>query len=162
MNKIYFEMNDKEKELHHIATNLDYAICVFGEGLSGTGKFNLKNTEINKLQNRIGDHLMKAYEDITLLLKATEEKEIYLPFEEEDIEDDETEEEYSLNLHLVENVKKLGVLNNYQVEYMLESEDQEERKGVSILLKKISQNGVYKYRQLLFSGDGKQYISDEF
>lgn len=75
MSKLYFEMNDKEKQLHHIAGNLDYAISIFGEGLSGTGDFNLGVKEVNKLQRRIGDHLMKAHEDISLLLKAVEEKE---------------------------------------------------------------------------------------
>ena len=75
MSKIYFEMNDKERQLKHIGDSIDYAICMFGEGLSGTGEYNIPSEEVKKLQDRITDNLLKADEDINKLLKAVEEKE---------------------------------------------------------------------------------------
>lgn len=75
MSKIYFEMNDKERQLKHIGDSIDYAICMLSEGLSGTGEYNIPSEEVRKLQNRITDNLLKADEDINKLLKAAEEKE---------------------------------------------------------------------------------------
>lgn len=155
MSKLYFEMNDKEKQLNHIGENLDYATCMFGEGLSGAGRYNMSSEKVREIQNRITDHLMAARGDINLLLKSTEEF-------EDNLEEEELEEECGLDLHPVEKVRDLSVLNNYQVEYFMESEDEEGRKGVSILLKRTNTGGCDKYRQLLFSGNGNQYMSDEF
>lgn len=73
MSKMYFEMNDKERQLNLIANNLDYAISVLGEGLDGTGEYNLEVNEVNEVQNRIQEHLIKAYEDVELLIKSTKE-----------------------------------------------------------------------------------------
>jgi hypothetical protein len=81
MSKIYFEMNGKEKQLNHIADNLDYAICMFGEGLRGTGEYNISNKQVYELEKRIGCHLLEAYKDVMSLLKAVEEKDDYLPEE---------------------------------------------------------------------------------
>ena len=75
MSKIYFEMSDKERQLNLIANNIDYAICMVSEGLSGTGEYNIPSEEVKKLQNRITDNLLKADEDISKLLKSVEEKE---------------------------------------------------------------------------------------
>lgn len=75
MSKIYFEMNDKERQLKHIGDNIDYAICMFSEGLSGIGDYNISSKEVRELHNRITDNLLKAYDDIKILLKAVEEKE---------------------------------------------------------------------------------------
>lgn len=75
MSKIYFEMSDKERQLRHIEDNLDYAICMFSEGLSGTGEYNIPSEEVKELHNQITDNLLKAYDDINILLKAVEEKE---------------------------------------------------------------------------------------
>ena len=74
MSKIYFEMSDKERQLNLIANNIDYAICMLGEGLSGTGEYNIPSEEVKKLQNRITDNLLKVNEDISKLLKAVEEE----------------------------------------------------------------------------------------
>lgn len=75
MSKIYFEMNDKERQLKHIGENIDYAICMFSEGLSGTGEYSIPSEEVKELHNQITDNLLKAYDDINILLKAVEEKE---------------------------------------------------------------------------------------
>lgn len=75
MSKLYFEMNDKEKQLRHIGDNIDYAICMFSEGLSGTGEYSIPSEEVKELHNQITDNLLKAYDDINILLKSVEEKE---------------------------------------------------------------------------------------
>lgn len=75
MSKIYYEMNDKERQLKHIGDNIDYAICMFGEGLNGTGDYDIPSEEVSELQGRITDNLLKAYDDINILLKSVEEKE---------------------------------------------------------------------------------------
>ena len=75
MSRIYFEMSDKEKQLRHIGDNIDYAICMFSEGLSGTGEYSIPSEEVKELHNQITDNLLKAYDDINILLKAVEEKE---------------------------------------------------------------------------------------
>ena len=68
-------MNDKERQLKHIGDNIDYAICMIGEGLSGAGDYNIPSEEARELQNRIADNLFKAYDDINILLRSVEEKE---------------------------------------------------------------------------------------
>lgn len=75
MDKIYFEMNDKEKQLQHIGDTLSYAICMFSEGLSGTGEYNISTAEVIELQSRIADKLISAQNDMLLLLKAVKEEE---------------------------------------------------------------------------------------
>lgn len=75
MSKVYFEMNDKERQLKHIGDNIDYAVCMFSEGLSGTGEYNIPSEEVKELHNQITDNLLKAYDDINILLKSVEEKE---------------------------------------------------------------------------------------
>lgn len=75
MSKIYFEMNDKEKQLRHIGDTIDYAICMFAEGLSGTGEYNIPTEEVIDLQSKIADNLISVQADMEKLLKAVEEKE---------------------------------------------------------------------------------------
>lgn len=74
MSKNYFEMNDKEKQLKHIGEMIDYAICMFSEGLSGTGEYNIPTKEVIELQSDISDQLINAHSLIEKLLKAVEEK----------------------------------------------------------------------------------------
>lgn len=68
-------MNDKERQLKHIGDNIDYAICMFSEDLSGTRGYNIPSEEVKELRNHITDNLLMAYADIGTLLKAVEEKE---------------------------------------------------------------------------------------
>lgn len=75
MDKIYFEMNDKEKQLRHIGDGIDYAICMFSEGLSGTGVYNIPNKKVIALQSEISDQLINVRSQIDELLKAVEEEE---------------------------------------------------------------------------------------
>mgnify|MGYP001350152322 CR=1 FL=1 len=75
MSKDYFEMNDKERQLHHIAYNVDYAISMISEGLSGTGEYDISTDKVRELQTRITDNLSNAYSDISKLLDAVEEHE---------------------------------------------------------------------------------------
>lgn len=74
MSKNYFEMNDKEKQLKHIGEMIDYAICMFSEGLSGTGEYNIPTEEVIELQSNISDQLINTHSLIEKLLKAVEEK----------------------------------------------------------------------------------------
>ena len=150
MSKLYFEMNDKEKQLNLIAGNLDYAYCVFSEGLSGTGKFNLENEEVRKLQNRIGDHVMKAYEDINTLLKAVEEKENYLL-------EDEVEERHGLVFNVVGGAEELNIIKDCKVYHIEEIENPEESYyGTQITL--FNEN-TGKYIDLIKDDDGELSMS---
>lgn len=75
MSKIYFEMNEKERQLRHIGDSIDYAICTFSEGLSGTGEYSIPTDEVIELQNKISDQLLNVQVDMGKLLNAVEEKE---------------------------------------------------------------------------------------
>lgn len=161
MSKIYFEMNDKERQLNHIADNLDYAICMFGEGLSGTGQYNMSTEEIIELQHRIGDHLMAAYQDVYTLLKSTREMEDML---EDDTEEDTEEDEgiSDIQTYPIKDSKGLSQVLNYQISNILETTNEEtNKKGLFISLKKQVKDGKWQYRELILSGDGNKYISDE-
>ena len=75
MDKSYFEMNDAEKQLNLISNNIDYAICVFSEGLPVTMDSSTLTNKIIELQMKIVDKLFDASRDIKSLLKIVEEKE---------------------------------------------------------------------------------------
>ena len=70
MSKIYYEMNDKERQLHHIANDVDYAISVLAEGLSGSGEYNISTQEVINLQSEINNNLIKAHEGMIKLLRS--------------------------------------------------------------------------------------------
>ena len=73
MDKSYFEMNDAEKQLNLISNNIDYAICVFSEGLPVTMDSSTLTNKIIELQMKIVDKLFDASKDIKSLLKIVEE-----------------------------------------------------------------------------------------
>lgn len=157
MSKLYFEMNDKEKQLNHIGESLDYATCMISEGLGGTGDYNLEVEEVNEVQSRTAEHLMSAREGIDILIKSLNDEENYSV---EPGEDDETDE--GLTVYPINEISDLKAVHNYNIEYFKEAKDEDGRDGTSILLKNKKSNGVEMYRELLFNGNGKIYLSKEF
>jgi hypothetical protein len=144
MSKIYFEMNDKERQLRHIGDTIDYAICMFGEGLSGTGKYNIPNKDVIELQSKISDQLLCAMTDIEKLLKAVEEE----------------EEEKLLEMFPVKSREDIKELTDYTVYTITETTTEEGKKGYIFVLRSELIGGGYVFKNLLASGDGNLYISD--
>lgn len=83
MEKIFFEMNDKEKQLVHIGNMVDYAICILVEGLSGTGDFDISTDEVIQLQAAISEDLISAHGNIQKLLNSVQEQPINLKIKED-------------------------------------------------------------------------------
>lgn len=70
-NKIYFEMGENERQLHLISNNLDYAVCVLGEGLPD--EFHGVDRElVPEILSNITDHLIAAWEGVGFLLAASD------------------------------------------------------------------------------------------
>lgn len=74
MNKYYFEMSDTERQLNLINNNLDYAICVFSEGLPIQADASTIREAI-RLQSKITETLLDVSEDIETMLKIAQEDE---------------------------------------------------------------------------------------
>ena len=141
MEKIYFEMNDKEKQLHHIGETIDYAICAFSEGLSGTGEYNIETEEVIELQGRIADQLLSVQTDIEKLLKAVEEK----------------EEKPTLVFNAIGGREELKVLKNCTVYHIEDVENPEENfYGTEII---FHNEKTGKYIGLLKDDDGQMSLS---
>lgn len=137
MRKIYFEMNDKEKQLRHIGDTIDYAICMFGEGLSGTGEYDIPNEEVRELQSRIADQLISVQSDMDKLLKAVEEK----------------EEEPTLVYNSIGGAEELKEIRDSKV-YLVK--DSENVHGTEIVFHK---NHTGMYKNLTISDDGELSMS---
>lgn len=145
MSKIYFEMNDKERQLRHIGDTIEYAACMFGEGLSGTGEYNIPIKEVIELQSNISDQLINVQVLIEKLLKAVEEE----------------ERESSLEMFPVKEYEDVKELTDYTVYGITEtSSEQGDNKGYNFIFRSELQGGGYVFKNLLVSADGGLYISD--
>lgn len=141
MNKIYFEMNDKERQLHLMANNIAYAICMLGEGLSGTGEYNLPSEKVRELQANIVDDLNNAYSDIDKLLYAVEEE----------------EDKSRLIFNPVGGATEINTIKDCEV-YLVEdlTKDINNINGTEIVFHN-TQSGMYK--NLIISDDGELSMS---
>jgi len=70
MSKIYFEMNEAERQLTHILDGLDYATCLIAEGIQGEYK-GVSTSEMIDLQDAACAHLLSASECICKMLDAS-------------------------------------------------------------------------------------------
>ena len=148
MSKIYFEMNDKERQLRHIGETIEYAACMFGEGLSGTGEYSIPTKEVIELQSKISDQLINVQALIEKLLKAVEEEE-------------EEEGESSLEMFPVKEYEDVKELTDYTVYGITEtSSEQGDNKGYNFIFRSELPGGGYVFKNLLVSADGGLYISD--
>jgi hypothetical protein len=137
-------MNDKEKQLRHIGDTIEYAICMFGEGLSGTGEYSIPTKDVIELQSKISDQLIDVQTLIEKLLKAVEEE----------------EEERQLEMFPVKSTDDIKELTDYTVYTITETTTEEGKNGYILALRSELSGGGYVFKDLLASGDGGLYISD--
>jgi len=61
----------KERKRYHIVPTLDYAFCLFSEGLlQGIGEFNISDKEVMDIQDKITGNLLLVFSDIEKLKEA--------------------------------------------------------------------------------------------
>lgn len=144
MDKIYFDMNDKEKQLQHIGDTLSYAICAFSEGLSGTGEYNINTKEVIELQSKIADKLISAQNDMITLLNAVQVR----------------EEENGLRYHTVDGKEDLKGLTGCTVYHVSDNENADmEYYSIDIA---FHNEKTGKYINLSYDNKEGLLISDEY